>query len=108
MFGPDSTLPTRNPDVVFKELDTGAVLLSTVEEVYYGVNQIGARIWALLPPVTSTFGELCNILTSEHPDADPEQVRRDAQRFLDDIVANRLVSHDLPGSADGQTRTSDG
>ena len=106
MYNPESALPTRNPEVVFKALDEGAVLLSTVEEVYYGLNQIGARIWALLPPATSTFGELCAILAGEHPDVDPEQLRRDAQLFLDDIVTNHLVTHE-PASPHEDTPAPD-
>ena len=92
MAGPDPRLPTPKPDVVFKPLEEGAVLLSTVEEVYFGVNPIGARIWRLLPPVTSTFGELCATLFEEHAAVDREQIRRDVRKFIDDIVANRLAT----------------
>ena len=110
MFGPDSRLPTPKPDVLFKPLDEGAVLLSTVEEVYFGVNPIGARIWRLLPPVTSTFGELCATLFEEHADVDRELIRRDVQKFIDDIVANRLASPapDIPlATSEPKRRTDD-
>ena len=50
-------LPTRNPKVIFKALATGAVLYSTEEEVYFGLNPVGVRVWELLPPAHQTLDE---------------------------------------------------
>ena len=46
-------LPTRNPKIIFKALATGAVLYSPQDEVYFGLNPVGVRVWELLPPATS-------------------------------------------------------
>ena len=43
-------LPTRNPKIIFKALATGAVLYSPQDEVYFGLNPVGVRVWELLPP----------------------------------------------------------
>jgi hypothetical protein len=84
-------LPHPSPAAIFKELDEGGVLLSTADEVYFGVNPVGAQIWALLPPLSSTFGELCAALEQKYPDAGSERIRIDAQEFLEALIASGLV-----------------
>ena len=88
---PHHPLPHPSPSAIFKELDEGGVLLSTTDEVYFGVNQVGARIWSLLPPVSHTFGELCSALEQQYPDAGAERIRVDAQEFIDALIASGLV-----------------
>jgi hypothetical protein len=89
----DFPLPHPSPSAIFKELDEGGVLLSTTDEVYFGVNPVGARIWALLPPVSATFGELCSELERVYPDAGADQIRMDAQEFIQALIGNGLVVH---------------
>jgi hypothetical protein len=84
-------LPHPSPAAIFKELDEGGVLLSTTDEVYFGVNPVGAQIWALLPPLSRTFGELCAALEQKYPDAGSERIRIDAQEFLEALIASGLV-----------------
>jgi Coenzyme PQQ synthesis protein D (PqqD) len=87
----DYPLPHPSPAAIFKELDEGGVLLSTADEVYFGVNPVGAQIWALLPPLSSTFGELCTALEQKYPEAGAEQIRMDVQEFLQALIASGLV-----------------
>ncbi len=84
-------LPHPSPSAIFKELDEGGVLLSTADEVYFGVNPVGAQIWALLPPLSTTFGELCAKLEQKYPDAGAERIRIDVQEFLEALIASGLV-----------------
>ena len=88
---PEFPLPHPSPTAIFKELDEGGVLLSTSDEVYFGVNPVGAKIWSLLPPVSSTFGELCSALEQQYPDAGTDLIRADAQEFLEALTASGLV-----------------
>lgn len=88
---PHYPLPHPSPSAIFKELDEGGVLLSTTDEVYFGVNPVGARIWALLPPVSRTFGELCSELERHYPDAGADRIRTDAQEFIEALIASGLV-----------------
>jgi hypothetical protein len=87
----NAPLPSASPSAIFKPLAEGGVLFSTETEVYFGVNVIGARIWDLLPPATSTFSELCAVLASEYSDVSPMQIQKDVRKFLDDLVENGLV-----------------
>jgi hypothetical protein len=84
-------LPRPTPAVIFKEMSEGGVLLSTTDEVYFGVNPVGAKIWSLLPPVTHTFGELYAALAREYPDAQPERIRDDARHFIVALIETGLV-----------------
>src|SRR6185369_14239016 len=61
-------LPTRNPKIIFKALATGAVLYSPEDEVYFGLNPVGVRVWELLPPASKQFDDVCRTLEGEYPD----------------------------------------
>jgi coenzyme PQQ synthesis protein D (PqqD) len=84
-------LPHPNPAVVCCEVEQGAVLLSTEDETYYGLNPVGARIWALLPPVHFSLDNLCRELASSYPDASLEILQDDVLALLDDLLRNGLV-----------------
>jgi hypothetical protein len=84
-------LPTASPFVVYRELPDGAVLFSTVEEVYFGLNPTGAFVWEHLAPVCNTVDEVCVEVGRRFPGAEPDRVRRDVSRLLAELTANRLV-----------------
>jgi hypothetical protein len=90
-FQAHTPLPKPSPSAVFKYLAEGAVLFSTSDEVYFGLNAVGARIWELLPPVTSTFGELCQELAGQYPDVDLRRIQIDASQFLRELTQSGLV-----------------
>src|SRR5215510_3885985 len=84
-------LPRPNPAVVYCEVEEGAVLLSTQEEAYYGLNRVGAKIWSLLTSEIRTVQDLCAALSAAYPGVSPEDLLRDVIALLDDLVRNRLV-----------------
>lgn len=84
-------LPTKNPKVICKQVTDGAVLLSTSDEVYFGLNQVGAWIWDHLPPVSNTLDELCASLQRLHPDVSPDTIRTDVWELLEDLVHEGLA-----------------
>ena len=84
-------LPVPSPDVIYRTVDGGAVLLSTGQEVYYGLNTAGAYIWEHLPPVFGTLEEMSASLSALHPEVTAETIRADARELLDDLLANGLV-----------------
>ena len=91
-------LPTPSPQVIHRSLPDGAVLFSTADEVYFGLNSVASRVWELLPPVLTTLGELCTTLQAEYPDVPPAIIRADIVELLDHLRANHLVVS-LPGRA---------
>ena len=84
-------LPTRNPKVIFKALATGAVLYATDDEVYFGLNPVGVRVWELLPPVHQTLDDVCRVLAAEYPDAGEDVIRADVSELLDELLKLGLV-----------------
>lgn len=82
-FAPaDDPLPRAREGVVFQRVPGGAVLLSTTDEVYFGLNAVGADIWELLPPAASRLGELCARVLERYPDAPEADVRADVLDLL--------------------------
>ena len=72
-------------------MSDGAVLFSTDNEVYFGLNSVGARIWELLPPVCSTFDELCTKLSAEYPEVARSIIEADVKELIGDLTAHKLV-----------------
>jgi hypothetical protein len=83
--------PVANPKVIYKPLSDGAVLFSTEDEVYFGLNAVGARVWELLPPVTSSVDELCSRVAAQYADVDPNMIRADVTELIAELVSHRLV-----------------
>lgn len=85
-------LPRPHPAVMFREVsDGGAVLLQMEEEVYFGLNAVGARIWQLLPPASTSLDDLCAQLGASYPDADPDRIRADATELIAQLLEQKLV-----------------
>lgn len=85
-------LPKPNSDVIYRAVDGGAVLLSSQNEVYFGLNDVGRYIWEHLPPVFQTSEELVTSLTAVYPDVPIETIRADASELLAELLANGLAS----------------
>ena len=92
-----AVLPSRNPKVIFKSLATGAVLYNSADEVYFGLNPVGVRIWELLPPVNDRLEDVCLALAAEFPDVSHDVIRADVEELLDDLIRLDLVQ---PQNAD--------
>ena len=82
--------PEPAPDVVYTRVSEGAVLLSTAEEVYYGLNPVGARVWELLEAGRSV-AEICGQIGEEFEGAEEETVRGDVAEILDDLADFGLI-----------------
>ena len=85
-------LPLPNPDVIYKPVTDGAVLLSTEDEVYYGLNAVGARVWEFLPDLTD-LDELCARLHAVYPEVSGATIRADVRALIEDLLAWGLVGH---------------
>jgi len=83
-------LPIANPAVVYRALSEGAVLFSTTDEVYFGLNAVGSRVWELLG-VHRTFDDLCAAIAQEYSDVDPDTIRADVDELLEELTGYGLV-----------------
>jgi hypothetical protein len=87
----ESSLPFPRDGVVFQRVVGGAVLLSTVDEIYFGLNGVGADVWELLPPVTGDLTELCARLVERYAEVTAEDVRGDVVDLLQALREAHLV-----------------
>lgn len=84
-------LPVASSDVIISSLDDGAVLFSSKDEVYYGLNAVGLRVWQLLPPARRTLDELCAELQQEFVGVDYDTLAADVSELLGELTRFGLV-----------------
>ena len=84
-------LPVASSEVIINSLDDGAVLFSSKDEVYYGLNAVGLRVWQLLPPARRTLDELCDQLQQEFVGVDYETLAADVNELLAELTRFGLV-----------------
>ena len=85
-------LPVPNPTVIFKALADGAVLFAPNVEIYFGLNEVGARVWELLPAANGSLDALCASVGALYPDAPAATIRQDVQELLDELVTQGLAT----------------
>lgn len=75
--------------VLFRELQGEAVLLEIESGVYFGLNEIGSRIWNLLV----AHGDLERVLIDllDEYDVSEKRLRGDLEAFLATLVERQLV-----------------
>ena len=98
-----SPLPRPATDVMFQQFDDGAVLFSASQEVYFGLNTVGATVWNLLPGAADLTG-LCDAVAERHPGADAATIRRDVRALLADLEREGLV---VPAGTDAAGAAAD-
>ncbi|MGH7627182.1 MAG: PqqD family protein [Gemmatimonadaceae bacterium] len=91
-------LPTPRKDVIFKRLRDGAVVYHCADEIYFGLNAEGARLWELLPPTSTTLDEVVDRMVAEHPEMDPAIIREDAEELFESLEKFGLITT-LPARA---------
>lgn len=77
------------PEQISVELAGEVVILSTKSGVYYGLGEVGARIWHLLKEPTTVQDLLVTIL--QEFDATAGQCELDLLDLLDDLRSKGLV-----------------
>ena len=70
------------------------MLLSTDDEVYYGLNEVGAFIWELLTPETESTDVLRDALVKKYPDVDAEEIAADLAEILSDLLKAGMLQND--------------
>jgi hypothetical protein len=84
--------PDRYPKrrhVPWRALDTEALVVDVGGGRLYPLNSVAARIWELCDGGRSV-DEIVHVLAREF-DADADVIRRDAERFIEDLTAASLV-----------------
>ena len=80
---------TALPDVMYRTVGDEAVLLNIKKETYFGLDPVGARMWAVLNESASIQAALESLLT-EYDVSEP-QLREDLEAFVEKLVEQGLV-----------------
>ena len=76
-------------NVLFQGVDDEIVLLDLESGQYFGLNEVGARIWSLFQEGL-TVSAVLGALLKEY-DVSEEQMKSDIQKFLDHLLTLSLV-----------------
>lgn len=87
-----STIVVASSDQVSSDLAGETVLLSMKTAHYYGLADVGARIWSLLQEPVSV-ATICDTIATEY-DVARERCQTDVVRFLEELAQHGLVEVD--------------
>ena len=76
-------------DLVSSSLDEETVMMSVNSGKYYGLDEIGSRIWELIKQPRSV-SDLCDILLEEF-EVDRKQCEKDVLDFLNELAEKKLL-----------------
>jgi len=78
-----------SPEVLFLEVSGEIVLLDLASESYFGLDEIGARIWALLNEEKSV-GQIVEVLLEEY-EVDRARLEGDVNELLENLLEAGLI-----------------
>ena len=84
-----STLISKTPDQIASELGGEAVILNLASGTYYGLNEVGARVWDLIQQ-PCTFHKIFHTLLTEY-DVQPEICEQDLKKLLVEMKEACLI-----------------
>ncbi len=80
---------SRSADVLMQTLDDEAVLLNLSNEHYYGLNELGLKLWELLEKHNSV-DQLVETMLQEY-EVSREELVQDINELLSDLEENDLI-----------------
>ena len=95
------SLPTRvevSPEVLFQELPGEAVLLNLTSERYYGLDDVGMRMWALLSQDGDVAAACAQLL--EEYDVGEDQLQADLAALIGRLAEAGLLTVTFPAEND--------
>jgi hypothetical protein len=76
-------------DVLFRDLDGESVILNLETESYFGLDEVGTRMWLLLTASDSVRAALDALL--EEYDADAGTMRKDLEELIGKLADQGLL-----------------
>ncbi|MFB2835277.1 PqqD family protein [Floridanema evergladense] len=77
-------------DVLIRELDGESVILNLKSERYFGLDEVGTRMWEVLS-TSETIASAYQTLLSEY-DVVPEQLESDLYNLLQQLIQHGLIN----------------
>lgn len=88
-ISPDATFVVSE-DVLISQLDDESVLLDLKSEMYFGLDEVGTRVWDLLA-TGNPISEVQEVLSSEY-DVDSKTLREDLESLVKTLVERGLAT----------------
>ncbi|NLI24085.1 MAG: lasso peptide biosynthesis PqqD family chaperone [Bacteroidales bacterium] len=85
----ENTFFRRNPDLLFSDMDGETVMMSIQNGEYYGLDEVGSRIWQLLENPESAE-TLTDKLIEEY-EVTRETCLSDVMEFLNMLAEKQLI-----------------
>src|SRR5262245_43710903 len=79
----------RSAAMLHSEINNETVMIDMEKGLYYALDDIGSRIWALADQPIA-MRHLCDRLTIEYA-VSPEQCREEVAQFLEELLSNGIV-----------------
>ena len=79
-----------SPEVLFQEVSGEIVLLDLASESYFGLDEVGARVWTLLSEGRA-LGEVLDALLEEY-EVDRATLESDVGELLNQLLEAGLIS----------------
>jgi hypothetical protein len=76
-------------DVIFRELDGEAIILNLATGIYFGLDEIGTRLWALVT-ASGTLRHAVDVMAGEY-DVDRPALERDVLELAGGLLDKGLV-----------------
>ena len=80
---------TISPEVLFQEVSGEIALRDLASESYFGLDEIGARIWALLNE-EKAVGQILEVLLEEY-EVDRARLEKDVNELLENLLEAGLI-----------------
>ncbi len=86
-----------HPSTLHRELQGEAVLLQLDSGEYFGLDEVGQRMWALMVE----HGDLDRVVSAlaEEYDAPRETIATDLARLVDELVEKKLMEAEIAGAS---------
>lgn len=81
---------SRNPDVSYTQIDNDLVMMGPNDDLFYGVNDTGTKIWSLLEFNDLTFGEINEHIQQGYEVAEVDCLK-DLTQFVESMVAQNML-----------------
>jgi hypothetical protein len=81
---------TAPADVLLQEVQGESVLLNLSSGRYFGLNEVGTRIWQACT-TSPTLQEAAETLVAEY-DVEPERLRQDLRELVEKLVEHGLLA----------------
>ena len=79
-----------SPDVLYRDLEGQAVMLDLSSGLYFGLNEVGTRIWTLMAEGRD-ISAIVQALAREF-DADESTIERDVRDLVDVLSSRNLIA----------------